>query len=94
MKQAQRLFQQLAQQAVQSRTAVDVLAVVQAAVNMPLLGPFVQEAGGIIMAHRSEPSTPCLLAFPCSICPSHAFLDHSLRCLCDVCQVTRWPYQL
>lgn len=57
-KEAQRFFQHLAQQALQSQTAVDVLAVVQAAVNVPLLGAFVQQTGGTIMAHHSKSSMP------------------------------------
>ena len=53
-KQADLFFDQLTQQAVQSGTAVDVLAVGQAAVNVPLLGPFVHKTGGTIMSYQSE----------------------------------------
>ena len=51
-KNAHIFVQQLTQQAVASGVAVDVLAVGQAAVNVPLLGPLTQKTGGAIMAHH------------------------------------------
>lgn len=51
-KNAYAFFQRLTQQAVANGTAVDVLAVGQAAVNVPLLGPLTQKTGGAIMAHH------------------------------------------
>ena len=50
-------FQGLTQQAALAGVAVDVLAVGQAAVNVPLLGPLTQKTGGTIMTHqRASPA--------------------------------------
>ena len=53
-KQAHQFFKGLAQQAVQAGVAVDVVAVGQAAVNVPLLGPLAQKTGGVVMTHQRK----------------------------------------
>ncbi|KAL0045444.1 hypothetical protein WJX82_006816 [Trebouxia sp. C0006] len=49
---AAQFFQGLAQQAAQAGVAVDVVAVGQAAVNVPLLGALTQQTGGAIFSHQ------------------------------------------
>jgi len=56
---AAQFFQGLAQQAAQAGVAVDVVAVGQAAVNVPLLGGLTQETGGTIFTHQRKPAQAC-----------------------------------
>ncbi|KAA6429955.1 MAG: hypothetical protein FRX49_00387 [Trebouxia sp. A1-2] len=49
---AAQFFQGLAQQAAEAGVAVDVVAVGQAAVNVPLLGALTQQTGGTIFTHQ------------------------------------------
>ncbi len=51
---AAQFFQGLAVQAAQTGIAVDVLAVGQAAVNVPMLGSLTQKTGGTIMSHQRK----------------------------------------
>lgn len=53
-KQAHHFFQQAALQAAQAGVAVDIVAVGQAAVNVPLLGPLAQKTGGMVMTHQRK----------------------------------------
>ena len=56
---AAQFFQGLAQQAAQAGVAVDVVAVGQAAVNVPLLGALTQQTGGAIFSHQRKPAQAC-----------------------------------
>lgn len=51
-KQAQHFFARLAEQAGRAGVAVDLVAVGQAAVNVPLLGPLAQKTGGFASIHQ------------------------------------------
>ncbi|KAL3133773.1 hypothetical protein ABBQ32_008255 [Trebouxia sp. C0010 RCD-2024] len=51
-KQAEQFFVRLAEQAGRAGVAVDIVAVGQAAVNAPLLGPLAQKTGGLISTHQ------------------------------------------
>lgn len=51
-KQAEQFFVRLAEQAGRAGVAVDIVAVGQAAVNVPLLGPLAQKTGGLISTHQ------------------------------------------
>ena len=53
-KEAALFFKGLTRQAALAGVAVDVLAVGQAAVNLPLLGSLTQRTGGVIMAHQRK----------------------------------------
>ena len=61
-KQAERFFGRLAAEAGQAGVAVDVVAVGQAAVNVPLLGPLAQKTGGLVSTHQRE-----LWSFACPL---------------------------
>ena len=56
---AAQFFNGLAQQAAQAGVAVDVVAVGQAAVNVPLLGALTQQTGGAIFSHQRKPAQAC-----------------------------------
>ena len=53
-KQAEQFFGRLAARAGQAGVAVDIVAVGQAAVNVPLLGPLAQKTGGLVSTHQRE----------------------------------------
>lgn len=52
---AAQFFQEMAQQAAQAGVAVDVMAVGQAAVNVPLLSALTHKTGGRFMTHQRKP---------------------------------------
>lgn len=53
-KQAQQFFDRLAAIAGRAGVALDVVAVGQAAVNLPLLGPLAHKTGGLVSVHQRE----------------------------------------
>lgn len=72
-KQAEHFFDRLAAEAGRAGVAVDVVAVGQAAVNVPLLGPLAQKTGGLVTTHQRE---LCSLCLSCQRLPSPA----AVRC--------------
>lgn len=58
---AQLFFEGLAHQAGQLGVAVDVLAVGQSAVNVPLLGPLTQKTGGTLITHQRKAHPYCVV---------------------------------
>ena len=58
-KQAEQFFGRLAGEAGRAGVAVDIVAVGQAAVNVPLLGPLAQKTGGLVSTHQREPICCC-----------------------------------
>ena len=82
-KQAEQFFGRLAAEAGRAGVAVDVVAVGQAAVNVPLLGPLAHKTGGLVSTHQRELCSPLPTlsqpAFTCSCdMPFPAVLFHSL----------------